>query len=304
MNENGRNKKTTILLVIAACIVLCAVIPVFRDMGKLPELPDEPETEAPQTTISIEIQTEEPETTAETVETEPEPEIPEVWTEAEVEDDPYMKELAEIDLRPFREGNQDVLGWITIPGTQVDYPLMEGEDNEFYLSHTWDKKASEAGSILLEYRSNPDFRDFNTLIYGHRMKNGTMFGSLKHYDTEEYYREHPYVYLVDDLGVHRYEIFAAYTAAVNTRTYYYGFTDEETMQLFLDYCMEMSVIDTGVIPTPDDKVLTLVTCTGNGYDARWVVQARLKGVENNPRRLYDRTTKQMYESNKRLSEDP
>lgn len=222
-------------------------------------------------------------TTTEAPETTPEETKPLVWQEAPIEDDPYMEELAEKNLESLREVNPDVLGWIVIPDTQVDYPIMDGEDNQYYLEHTWDKKSSIAGSIFLEHLNHSDLRDFNTILYGHRMLNGSMFGSLKYYNTNDYFEKHPYVYILDDAGVHRYEIFSAYTAPVDGATFVYGFRTEESMQYFLDYCMEKSVINTGVTPTLDDKVLTLVTCTGKGYEARWVVQARLKGVEDNPR---------------------
>lgn len=208
------------------------------------------------------------------------------WQEMPVKDDPYMEELAKKDLEALRKVNPDVMGWIVIPGTQVDDPLMDGDDNDYYLKHTWDKKESAAGSICLEMLNNPDLRDFNTLIYGHRMKNESMFGSLKHYDSQEYFEEHPYVYILDDSGSHRYEIFSAYTAPVDGATFTYGFRSVEGMEKFLDFCMKKSVIDTNVIPTTDDKVLTLVTCTGRGYEARWVVQAILRGMEGNPHRLY------------------
>ena len=193
------------------------------------------------------------------------------------------------NLDALQEINADVLGWIEIPGTQLAYPIMDGDDNDYYLNHTWDKKSSDAGSIFLEQLNHSDMRDFNTFLYGHRMKNGSMFGSLKYYNTKEYYEEHPYVYILDEMGAHRYEIFAAYTAPVEGSTFLYGFHSEKGMQSFIEYCISKSEIDTGVIPTLDDKILTLVTCTGNGYEARWVVQARLKGVEGNPKRYYEET---------------
>ncbi|MBE5972407.1 MAG: class B sortase [Lachnoclostridium sp.] len=216
---------------------------------------------------------------------------PLIWQEAPVEDDDsFILELAEKNLGALREVNADVLGWIEIPGTQLAYPIMDGNDNEYYLEHTWDKQPSAAGSVFLEQLNNSDLRDFNTLIYGHRMMNGSMFGSLKYFNTNEHYEKHPYVYILDDSGVHRYEIFSAYTAPVEGAAFVYGFHNEEGMQLFLDYCMSNSEIDTGVVPTVDDKILTLVTCTGRGYEARWVVQARLKGVEGNPKRFYEKPT--------------
>lgn len=213
---------------------------------------------------------------------------PLVWQEAPIDDeDPFVAELMEKNLAALREVNPDVMGWIEIPGTQLAYPIMDGDDNEYYLEHTWDKKPSKAGSVFIEQLNNTDLRDFNTLFYAHRMMNGSMFGSLKHFNTNEHFEKHPYVYVLDDNGVHRYEIFSAYTAPVDGYTFVYGFRSEEGMQKFIDYCVSKSVIDTGIVPTLDDKVLTLVTCTGRGYEARWVVQARLKGVEDNPRRFYE-----------------
>ncbi len=245
---------------------------------------EQAESIASETTITTtEITTE-----ASTEETTEEETKPLVWQEAPIEDeDPFIMELMEKNLDALRDVNPDVMGWIEIPGTQLAYPIMDGDDNEYYLEHTWDKKPSKAGSVFIEQLNNTDLRDFNTLFYAHRMMNGSMFGSLKHFNTKEHFEKYPYVYVLDDNGVHRYEIFSAYTAPVDGYTFVYGFRSEEGMQKFIDYCVSKSVIDTGVVPTLDDKVLTLVTCTGRGYEARWVVQARLKGVEDNPRRFYE-----------------
>ena len=200
------------------------------------------------------------------------------WQEAPVLDDPYMESLREINLTALREVNPDVIGWITIPDTELDYPIMRGEDNQYYLEHTWDRQPNSAGSIFLECQNSADLSDFNTIIYGHRMKDGSMFASLKYYKTEEHRNRHPYVYIVDDNGVHRYEIFAAYEAGIKTYTYCIGFT-EERKAAFLESCLERSVINTGITPTINDRILTLSTCTGTGYDTRWVVQARLAAAE-------------------------
>lgn len=199
------------------------------------------------------------------------------WVETAVEDDPYMEELEKISLEQLRSVNEDVLGWIQIPETKLEYPLMLGEDNNEYLKTSWDGKANVAGSIFLEQVNDKNFRHFNTVIYGHRMKDGSMFGSLKYYSDENYWKKHPYVYIVDDGGVHRYEIFAAYEASLERSTYQVGFADEESRQKFLEDCMGYSDIDTGVIPEADDRIITLSTCTGTGYESRWVVQAVRRG---------------------------
>ena len=183
-----------------------------------------------------------------------------------------------MDFTALREVNRDVQGWIMIPGTVISSPLLQGEDNQYYLKHTWKKWTSAVGAIFLEWQNSPDLSDFNTIIYGHRMNNGSMFASLKNYKKQSYWAAHPCVYITDDNGSHKYEIFAAYEVSTTGTTYQLGFSDDASKQAFIDYCLEQSVIDTGITPTVYDRVLTLSTCTGNGHATRWVVQAVLKGV--------------------------
>lgn len=192
--------------------------------------------------------------------------------------DPYADALRNMDFTALRAVNGDVLGWILIPGTAVSYPLLQGEDNEYYLNRTWKGWRSAVGSIFLEWRNSGDLSDFNTVVYGHRMRNGSMFASLKYYDAQSYWAAHPCVYITDDGGSHKYDVFAAYEVSTEGLTYRIGFSGDEDKQEFIDYCLEQSVIDTGIVPTVYDKVLTLSTCTGDGYATRWVVQAVLKGV--------------------------
>ena len=206
-------------------------------------------------------------------------EEPQGWQEAPVYDDPHYDAMKEVDLTALREVNPDVIGWIRIPGTQIDYPLMQGEDNQYYLERTWKGEPNAAGSIFLEQHCSADLSDFNTIIYGHRMKNGSMFAALKYYNKMDYLQEHPYVYILDDAGPHRYEVFSAYEASVTGTTYRLAIEDDEIKQKFIDDCSGWSVIETGVEPTIRDRMLTLSTCTGRGYETRWVVQARLPAAE-------------------------
>ncbi len=199
-----------------------------------------------------------------------------VWVPAPVEGDAYMEELAALDLDALRETNPDVVGWIRIPGTQLDYPFLQGEDNKFYLNHGWDKKYREAGSIYLESENDPQMTDFNTILYGHNMNAGTMFGSLRKYSKQSHFEEHPYVYLLTDQGVWRYEIFAAYLAPIDSAAYGLSFRQRETREEFLALAQESSVLETDIRPNLTDRILTLSTCSVAGYKTRWVVQARLE----------------------------
>ena len=197
-----------------------------------------------------------------------------VREETMITGDTCIEELKTIRLETLKEKNEDVAGWIHIPDTKLSYPLMSGTEGNYYLTHNWEKIESFAGSICIENLCSDDLTDFNTVIYGHRMKDGSMFAALKYYDSMDFWESHPDVYICDTNGVHRYEIFAAYEADLTGRTYQIGFADEEDKESFLQDCMGNSVISTGVIPTPEDRILTLSTCTGHGYDTRWVVQAR------------------------------
>jgi sortase B len=201
-----------------------------------------------------------------------EPEPGEEIDEADATD-PYIEALESIDLAALQEENSDVLGWIFIPDTKVNYPVLQSSDNEYYLDHTWQKTSSATGSIFLDYQSSGDMSDFNTLIYGHRMANGSMFRTLANYNTQSYWEEHPSVYVVDAAGCRRYDVFAAYEVSVVGISYEISFADDAAKQDFINQCLARSCITTGVQPTVDDRIITLSTCTGRGYSTRWVVQA-------------------------------
>ena len=201
------------------------------------------------------------------------------WVVAPVEaEDPHIKALESMDLAALREVNPDVVGWILIPDTSINYPLMQGQDNDYYLNRTWDRQSNAMGSIFLEHLSSADLTDFNTIVYGHNMNDGSMFAGIREYRNREFWEKHPYVYILSDYGVYRYEIFAAYMANVKSNTYGLSFPSETSRRSFLDKALQDSVIDTGLEPETTDRILTLSTCSGAGYSHRWVLQARLKMV--------------------------
>jgi sortase B len=193
--------------------------------------------------------------------------------------DPYAEQLNKMDFSALSKVNGEVFGWILIPGTVISYPLLNGSDNSYYLRHTWRKQNSVVGAIFLEQSNSARLSDFNTIIYGHNMNNGSMFGTLKKYRTKSYWREHPYIYITTSSGSRRYQIFAAYEVSTQGKTYQVGFPSTSSRQSFLDYCMKQSNYTTGVTPRTYDHILTLSTCTGHGHATRWVVQARLPGTK-------------------------
>ena len=207
--------------------------------------------------------------------------LEETPVEEEILQDPLEENaqfLLDLDLAALRATNADVLGWIHIPNTPIDFPLMESADNADYLNTTWDGRSSRLGSIFLECMNNPDLSDFNTIIYGHNIRGGKMFGSLHYFRDQTYQQTHPFVYIVTDEGVRRYEIFAAYEAPVVSDTYRLYFEDDARKLSSLQHYIGSSVWHTNTELGVDDHILTLSTCTGTGtYETRWVVQAVLTG---------------------------
>ncbi len=189
--------------------------------------------------------------------------------------DPYEALLREANLAALQEINADVKGWIVLPGTGISYPVLQGEDNSFYLTHDWKKDVYSVGAIFLDCNSSASFGDFNTLIYGHRMQDRSMFGRLKRYKKQDYLDAHPSLYIRTAEGVFRYRIYAAYEADVNSVAYSRSLSGEDARAEFIRLGLESSVVDAGFVPRTSDRFLTMVTCTGSGYESRWIVQAVL-----------------------------
>ena len=204
---------------------------------------------------------------------------PETAGEPETLPEPVPEEteaagLEALDLAALQAVNPDVAGWIEIPDTAVSYPLVQGEDNQYYLRRTWMKEDASMGSIFIECTNSRDMNDSHTIIYGHRMRSGTMFADLGKYRELDFWRDHPSVYIALEDGVRRYDIFAAYEAGLQSLVYRLDLDGRE--EELIRFGLDSSVIDTGVVPEAGEKLLTLSTCTGNGYSKRWVVQAVLR----------------------------
>jgi len=210
-----------------------------------------------------------------------EPQLPMADVPEEEVSEPLPEQAAfllDMDLSALQQVNEDVIGWIHVPDTAISYPLMRSKDNSEYLKLTWDLTPSSAGSIFLEQKNSADLSDFHTLIYGHNMKNGSMFSDLRYYREQEYLNSHPCVYIATDSAILRYEVFSAYTANISSDTYRLYFEDDARKQSTIDFYLEQSEVESDLIPAVTDRILTLSTCTGLGnYDYRLVVQAVLTG---------------------------
>ncbi len=198
--------------------------------------------------------------------------------------DPEEKENCpvRVDFSSLRAINEDIAGWICIPDTSINYPVVQGEDNTFYLHHTFEKKNNFSGAIFLDAICSTDFSSDNSIIYGHNLKTGAMFGELKKlYDRTYYadadYRKHPKIWIVTPEAAREYEIFAAREISVqkDTEVYMVDFARESDYGLWLEEQKAASQYETDVPVSFAQPTVTLSTCTSDSEDGRFVVQAVL-----------------------------
>lgn len=181
-----------------------------------------------------------------------------------------------IDFDGLQAVNPDVVGWIELPGLELGYPLLQGEDNTYYLKHLANRETGINGSIFVDYHNQADFSDKNTIIYGHNMKDGSMFGTLDHYNKKAIYQKEPYFYIYLRDRVLEYEIISCYAGSTGSSAYTYEFPTEKEFSNFLEQILSASEYDTGVSVGNADRVVTLSTCVNTNRNYRYLVHGVLK----------------------------
>lgn len=176
------------------------------------------------------------------------------------EDFPEM----EVDFKALREKNPDTVGWLYVGSCGISYPIVQGEDNDYYMHHTFEGTVNSSGAIIMDYRDDKYLKDWNTFIYGHNMKNGSMFGSLKKLlNDETLYDSDPYIYVYLPGYIYRYKIFSYYKDEPDSKMYWTADTLQEYRQYIRD-ALSLSVRDLGVETSEENNMVTLVTCSGSG----------------------------------------
>ena len=170
--------------------------------------------------------------------------------------------------------NEDVVGWIEIPDTQIDYPVVQTDNNQFYLTHNIKNERSSHGSIFMDYRNYNDDRDYNTVLYGHNMKDDSMFGDLSAYKDRAFYDGHAYIEYGSLAGTSKWEIFSVYICGLGDSDIRITFHDGDEYVVYLDAIIDRSIYETNIEVTKDDRILTLVTCSYEYDDARLVIHAK------------------------------
>lgn len=183
-----------------------------------------------------------------------------------------------VDFDELWKVNKDIIAWIRFDEPSViNYPVVQGTDNVEYLSHTISGFENTYGAIFMNYENKPDFSDFNTIIYGHRMNNDTMFGQLKSYKEQDFWDKYPYFYIYTPDGAeHKYRIFGTGTVHQESDTYQFGFADDADKQKYLDFLKSGVDYDSSVKVDVNSKIVTLSTCTPASDENRYVVIGMLE----------------------------
>lgn len=193
-----------------------------------------------------------------------------------------IKPPIEVDFDKLKSVNEDVVGWIYVDALpDISYPIVKGKDNQTYLHQTYEKNYNFAGTIFVDYENSGDFSDCNTLVYGHNMKNGSMFGHLKKFrEDDRLYKQDKYFWILTPERNYRYEIITAYTTGVNSDTYTLFKGPGEEFEKYLETIKGYSEIQTDDTDlTIKDRIVTLSTCTGN-ESTRFVVQGKRVDAED------------------------
>ena len=193
-----------------------------------------------------------------------------------------LKPPIEVDFDKLKSVNEDVVGWIYVDALpDISYPIVKVKDNQTYLHQTYEKNYNFAGTIFVDYENSGDFSDCNTLVYGHNMKNGSMFGHLKKFrEDDKLYKQDKYFWILTPERNYRYEIITAYTTGVNSDTYTLFKGPGEEFEKYLETIKGYSEIQTDDTDlTIKDRIVTLSTCTGN-ESTRFVVQGKRVDAED------------------------
>ncbi|MDE5907319.1 MAG: class B sortase [Lachnospiraceae bacterium] len=179
------------------------------------------------------------------------------------------------------EQNKDMVGWLAIEGTKIDYPVVRGMDNEYYLHHNFYGDEDKYGCLFVKDIADVDTPGANFVIYGHNMKDGAMFGELDFYQQKDFWKEHPFISFDTLYEERSYEIIAVFFSQVYEKEEnifkYYDFYEAETQEEFVTYyenIKKLSLYDTGVEASYGDTFLTLSTCAYHVDDGRFVVVAK------------------------------
>lgn len=199
-----------------------------------------------------------------------------------VENNLYTQNEIVDKVKELKTENEDIRAWIKIDDTNINYPVVQATDNDYYLYRNYKKENSNYGSIFIDKNSNIEDVNSNIIMYGHNMKDGSMFKDLLKYTDEEYYNKHKYIEFVTDKTTGKFEIIASFKSRIfykkeeNVFRYYNctNFSNEEDYNYYINNCKKISFYDTGLSASYGEQIITLITCEYSTENGRMVVVAK------------------------------
>lgn len=211
-------------------------------------------------------------------------EYKEVLDNVKIDEEQVTEERTErmLQVEELKKENEDIIGWIEIDGTNINYPVLQGTDNQYYMKHTYTKEYSNNGSIFLDKDYDWNLPSSNLLLYGHNNKNGVMFQDLLKYKEESFYIEHPTIRFTTINEDCQYEIISVFLSRVYYKDekdvfrYYYfiNANNEAEYNNYVEKSKKFSIYDTGKSAEYGEQLLTLSTCEYSQEDGRFVVVAK------------------------------
>lgn len=180
-----------------------------------------------------------------------------------------------IDFTALQQINDEVVAWLEAEDSIIDYPVVQGTDNDYYLNHLFTKQKNKLGSLFVDYRTPGDFSGRNTIIYGHNMKDGSMFASLTRYRDQSYFEDHSAMQLYTPDGVYSIELFAGIVADGDYEFVRTRFEDEADFLIYIDELKRESSFHSEVKLTAQDRIVSLVTCSYEFNNARYALFGKL-----------------------------
>ena len=181
-------------------------------------------------------------------------------------------------VRKLMRQNADTVAYLNVLETAIQYPVVQGKDNEYYSTHTFAKKRRAAGAIFMDAWNDRKFSDFNTVIYGHNMKDGSMFSTMREYRHANFLRDHKYIEITLLNSKRSYKVFSAYMVKDDFDFRGFEHSTNQQRDVFIRQIINKSEINTNTEATAADSLLTLVTCASENREWYWVVHAVLTGT--------------------------
>lgn len=180
-----------------------------------------------------------------------------------------------VDFEALLQENPDIIGWLYSENTPINYPVVQAEDNDYYLRRDLHGEYLRTGTLFADYRCSAVGTGQNHIIYGHNMKNASMFGTLLNYTEQDYYEEHPVLYYLTPDSDYKIELFSGFTANANSDIYRTEIGDTEAFEAFLQEITAKSTFTSAVTVNGDDHIVMLSTCSYEFNNARYVVFGKL-----------------------------